>query len=156
MKNKILVGFVMILSFCLVGCASGKETVLKCELSSNDTVNDYSVNSTYTIYSKGNEVNKVVTKEVVTSGSKEILDTFEKSLNSTYETTNKTYGGYTFDVKKDDKSVTSTVTIDYTKMDIDKFVKDNSVLKAYVNKKNKLTTEGARKIYTAMGATCEK
>lgn len=156
MKKKFLIGLVMVLSFCLVGCASEKETVVKCKLTNNSGISGYKVNSTYTIYSKGNVVDKVVTKEVATSDSKEVLDVLEETLKSTYETTNKTYGGYTFDVKRDDTSITSNVTIDYNKMDLDKYVKDNSALKAYVNKNNKLTTEGVKKIYTSMGATCEE
>ena len=39
-------------------------------------------------------------------------------------------------------------------MDLDKFVKDNSQIKAYI-KNNKITLEGMQKIYEALGATCE-
>lgn len=159
MKNKILVGVIICLSFCLVGCNSSKSNnnvvVNTCVLSKNDTTNGYNIDSTYKIYSKNKEVQKVVTKEIVTSEKKEVLTYFESFLNKTYKATNKKYGGYTFNVKNENNTVTSSTTIDYNKMNFKKYVKDNSQLKAYINKNSKLTTEGAKKIYTSLGATCK-
>ena len=47
------------------------------------------------------------------------------------------------------------VVLGLDKMNFKKYVKDNSQLKAYINKNSKLTTEGAKKIYTSLGATCK-
>lgn len=155
MKKKVLIGFMMVTSLFLTGCTSGKEIVTKCELNNNSS-SVYSIKATYNIYSKNNIVTKVVTKEEATSENKDVLDTLESTLNSTYKKASKSYGGYKYDVKRDDNKVTSNVTIDYTKMDMNKFIKENTALKSYANKNNKLTKEGVKKIYTSMGATCEK
>lgn len=156
MKKGFKILFISLFVFLLAGCDNGKEIVTKCELTSNQTSSGYSLDSTYEIYSKGGVVNKVKTKEVVTTEKDDILTYFETYLNQSYKTASDTYGGYTYKVTKSDKKVSSDVTIDYNKMDLDKFVSDNSVMKAYVNKDNKVTLEGVTKIYESLGATCEK
>lgn len=149
--------FIFSFIFLIAGCTNNdKEVVRKCTLTSDQSASGYKLNSTYEIHAKGNTVNSVVTEEVVTSSNTEILTYFENQLNTTYNTANETYGGYTIDIKKDSDKLTSKVTIDYTKLDMAKFVKDNSGMKAYVNSSNKLTLDGATKIYESLGATCEK
>ena len=152
-KYLFIFGFILLIA----GCTNNdKEVVRKCTLTSDQSASGYKLNSTYEIHAKGNTVNSVVTEEVVTSSNTEILTYFENQLNTTYNTANETYGGYTIDIKKDTDKLTSKVTIDYTKLDMAKFVKDNSGMKAYVNSNNKLTLDGATKIYESLGATCEK
>ena len=40
-------------------------------------------------------------------------------------------------------------------MDLAKYVKDNSAMKNYVNKDNKMLVDGLVKTYEALGATCK-
>lgn len=155
MKKGFKILFISLFVFLLAGCEKNKEVVTKCELTSNQAASGYSLDSTYEIYSKGGVVNKVKTKEVVTSDQEDVLTYFETYLNESYETASDTYGGYTYKVTKSDDKISSDVTIDYNKMDLDKFVSDNSSMKAYVNKDNKITLEGVTKIYESLGATCE-
>lgn len=156
MKKNILISSILVLSLCLFGCSKqAKETTISCSLTSNNTVSGYSLKSTYTIYSKDNEVQKVITKEVVTSDNSSILSTFETTLNQTYSKTNETYGGYDFKITKDGNTLTADTTIDYNKMDLKKYVEDNSSLKPYVNDNNMLTTDGLKTLYTSLGASCE-
>lgn len=156
MKKGFKFLFISLFVFLLAGCDSNKEIVTKCELTSNQAASGYSLKSTYEIYSKSGIVNKVKTKEVVTTDKENVLTYFETYLNKSYKTASDTYGGYTYKVTKSDDKVSSDVTIDYNKMDLDKFVSDNSSMKAYVNKNNKITLEGVTKIYESLGATCEK
>lgn len=139
----------------LSGCGEQKEFTKTCTLTSNNPVDGYKLDTEYKIYGKGKIAEKVVTIETVTSDNDEILDYFEKTLKSTYETTNKEYGGYTNKVTNKDGKLVSETTIDYTKMDLEKYVKDNSVMKNYVNSKNELLADGVQKIYEALGATCK-
>ncbi len=154
MKNvvKFLIVFVGVL--LLSGCMDKKQ-VSKCTLSNDQSASGYSINSTYNIYSTNGIVNSVQTKEVVTSKNTTILAYFEDLLKKQYESANSSYGGYEFKVSKTDNKVTSTVTINYEKMDLDKFVKDNASMKSYVNKSNKLTLDGVKKLYESLGATCK-
>ncbi len=138
---------------CLTGCGA-KTGTITCTLSQNDVVNGYKLESEYKINYKGDTVENVETVETVTTDSKELLDSFETSLNDTYSKTNETYGGYTYKVTKESDKVTSKVKIDYSKMDIEKFVKDQPALKTYV-KNNKLLKNGIKSLYESMGATCK-
>lgn len=156
MKKGLKFLLVLPLVFCVAGCGtSKKEIVSHCTLTSTDSSNGYQLSSSYDVYSKNNEVSKVVTEEVVTSDNDSVLTYFEEYLKKTYDTQNSTYGGTTNEVTKADGKVTSKTTIDYTKMDLEKYVKDNSVLSNYMNKDNKLTKDGILSIYQSMGATCK-
>lgn len=138
------------------GCSGNKKEFVKtCTLTSNDPTLGYKLESEYKIYGEGDVANKVVTVEVVSSDSQDNLDYFEELFKSTYASTNEVYGGYTNKVTNKDGKVTSETTIDYNKMDVEKYVKDNSVMKSYVNKDNKVLVDGVVKIYEAIGATCE-
>lgn len=142
--------------FGLTGCDSNNEEVVNhCTLSSNDTVNGYKLTSEYDVYSVGGEVDKVVTTETITSDNQQILDYFEQTLVQTYEAQNSTYGGITNEVTNENGTVTSSTTIDYNEMDLEKYVTDNTALNSYVNENNKLKTEGVLSIYKALGAICE-
>ena len=165
--GKILLLLVAVLT--LVGCQgdessnNGKdapkdnEVTKKCTIiNDQQSTSGYKVESSVTIYSKDNIVTKVKTVETVTASQKEILSYFEQTLNNQYEATNESYGGYTYEIKTTDEKLTSNVEIDYTKMNLEQYVKDNAVMKDYVNDKNELTVDGITQLYEAMGATCEK
>ena len=98
-------------------------------------------------------VNSVTTKETVESDNEQVRSYFKKTLEDSYNTANENYGGYTYNVTEDGNKVISDVTIDYSKMDLDKFVNDNSQMKSYI-KNNKISLDGMKKIYEALGATC--
>lgn len=150
MKKVILL--VPVILLCLTGC--GKEESLKCTLSSKDAINGYSIESTYNIKAKNDLVESVDTIEEVTSDSEEILEAFETQLNDSYSKMNETYGGYEYSISIDGDKLTSKVTIDYNKMNIDQFIEDQPTLKSYA-KKGKLKLDGVKSMYEALGATCE-
>ena len=77
------------------------------------------------------------------------------SIKEQYKSNDNKYGGYSYNITKTDDTVISEVTIDYTKMDIEKFIEDNEAVKAYVNDDNQLTVEGVKKMYKSIGATCK-
>ena len=143
---------VLVITGCSLG--GGKEGKLTCNMTSKDTVNGYSTNSEYVINYKNDLVESVNTKETVESENETILTTFKDTLEKTYSSMNENYGGYTFKVEQEGNKVISTVTIDYNKMNIEQFVKDNSALSSYVEK-NKLKLEGIKSLYEQLGATCK-
>jgi len=150
MKKVLLIIAVL---FLVAGCGA-KEKTLTCELSSNDVVNGYSVISTYKVYYTGKEVDKVSTIEEVTSDLETVLDYFEELTDDTYSKMNENYGGYTYDIDRDTNKVTTTVDIDYNKLDMDAFVKDQPTLEPFVTKNGKLKIEGLKQTYESMGAKC--
>lgn len=155
MKKMLFVITTMIFVFMVTGCGKEKEVMKTCTLTSNNVAANYKMENEYKIYGKGKIVEKVVTTETVTSSDQEILDYLEETVKETYEKNNSAYGGYTNKMTNENGKLVSETTVDYSKMDIKKFVNDNSVMKNYVNSKNQLLIEGLEKIYTATGATCK-
>ena len=155
MKKFVKLTFAFMLVVLLTGCL-GKDKVTKCTLKSDQSASGYKITSEYNVYSSKDEVNKVVTTETVESKNNTILAYFEKQLKSQYKANNDSYGGYKYEVTNKDGKVVSKVTIDYSKMNLSKFVKDNPAMKSYVNKSNKITVKGIKSMYQSMGATCEK
>lgn len=158
MKKFLSILMVSIVALTLTGCAKGdskEETKLvkTCTLTSTDS--DYKVESEYKVYGSGKTVDNVVTVETVTSDDSDILDYLEEYSNETYSNMNQTYGGYTFTTDRQDNKLITTVTIDYHKMNMDKFVSDNSAMKKFVNSDNKILIEGIVSLYKTMGATCK-
>ena len=151
MKKLILLAPVLL--FTLTGCGTQTGTI-NCTLSSKDVVNGYELNSVYKINYTGDYVDTVETIEIVTSDSDIILNTFETTLNDSYGATSEAYGGYTYEVTKQDGKITSDVKIDYSKMDVEQFIEDQPTLKSYV-KNGKFLIEGIKGLYESMGATCE-
>ena len=156
--------FLLSLLFLLTGCGEEtkedviqevpKQATVHCELSSRDVINGYETTAEYTIYYTGDYVDKVDTVETIISDSTEILDTMEAYINTTYDSMNDAYGGYTYEVKKEDGKVISNVEIDYTEMDLDQYVTDQPLMANYV-KDGKFLLDGIVEIYEDTGATCE-
>lgn len=155
MKKFVKIAFAFMLVVLLTGCF-GKEKVAKCTLTSDQSSSGYKIKSEYNMYYSGDIVNKVVTTETVESKNNTILAYFEKQLKTQYKSNNDNYGGYKYEITNKDGKVVSKVTIDYSKMNMTKFVKDNPAMKSYVNKSNKLTVKGVKSMYQSLGATCEK
>lgn len=157
MKRVLRLFAVLFMVGVLCGCSlNSKERIIKCIGSQKNLQNGYEIKSEYNIYAQGNTVNKVKTKEAVTSDQDSILGYFETTLNSTYEKYSKEYDGYKYEIVKDGNTVTSNVEIDYSKMDMKKFVQDNTVAKSYVNDDSKFTVDGLKRMYKSAGATCEE
>ncbi len=130
MKKFLKLVVVLLVITVLCGCGTKEEEkIIKCTSSQKNLANGYEIKSEYNIYAKGDVVKSVKTKEVVTSDQESILNTFETTLNSTYSTYSKEYGGYKYEIVKNGNTVTSNVEIDYSVMNLAKFANDNSVLK---------------------------
>ena len=152
MKKGLKILFISLFVILISGCGkSNKEVVSTCTLSSNQSSNGYKISSNYEIHSKDGLVNSVTTKETVESDNEQVRSYFKKTLED--NTANESYGGYTYNVTEDGNKVISDVTIDYSKMNLDKFVNDNSQMKSYI-RNNKISLDGMKKIYEALGATC--
>lgn len=155
MKKVLYVGLCSALMLLASGCGSEKEIMKTCTLNSNNVAQNYEMKNEYKIYGKGKVVTKAVTTETIISSNQEILDYFEETVKETYDTNNAAYGGYTNKITNKDGKLVSETTIDYSKMDIEKFINDNSVMKSFVNSKNELLIDGIVELYEAMGATCK-
>lgn len=155
MKKVVRIFSLLIVMILIAGCGSQKEVVKTCKLTQTDPTQGYKLESTYTIYGTGKAVDRVETTESITSENQEILDYFETYLKDTYDQTNKVYGGYDVNVTNESGKVVSKVTIDYSKMNLEKYVEDNTSMKAYMTKQNKILVSGMQSLYESLGAICE-
>lgn len=127
---------------------------MTCTMKSDQSANGYVMETKYVVTSKGKNVKKVNITETITSKDKDKLKRFATQFKEQYKYNKKSYGGYTYKVTNKGNKVVSKVTIDYNKMDMKKFIKANAAMKEYT-KKDKLTVEGAKKLYESTGATCK-
>lgn len=145
----------MIVVVFISGCGNDKEVTKTCTLTSTDKAKNLKLETEYKVYGKGKTADKVVTTEIITTDDEDTLNYYKEYLEKTYSAANKAYGGYTINVTKEDNKVVSETTIDYNKMNLKDFVKDNSIMKNYVDKNNKMLIDGLVSTYEALGATCK-
>ena len=151
MKKIVKLGLV----FCFVLLATGCSNVTKCTIKNDQGSSGYTIDTTYEIYSSGNNVSKVEIKEVVTSKNNTTLAYFEDRLKKKYEELNKDYKGYTVKSSLEKGKAIVTATADYSKIDVEKFANDNDTIKSDINKSKKMTTEIMKKYYESLGASCK-
>lgn len=158
MKKGIkILGLVCALSlFAGCGTKAAQEETIKCTMTSNMVANGYRLDSEYVVHAKGDIVSSVETIETVTSSNSTILDYFKETLDTTYSSYNSNYGGYTNTITVDGDKLVSKTTVDYSKMDMKKFIEDNSAMTSYVNSNNEMLKNGVISMYEALGAVCEK
>lgn len=139
--NKFIkISIIVLIAFLLFGCENTEKvengkTVEKNETSNNIVNNNtgsghkhctraatagsgIDVSLNYDLYYEGDNLNTLYSEEKVTSESKDSLDTYEnayKKIHANYEGLEH----YNTSVERDDTSVTSKITIEYDKIDID-------------------------------------
>lgn len=135
----------------LTGCGSSSDKVMKCSLSTDG--GSYTLKSDYEVHHDGKYVQTIKTVETVTSSDSSIIDQMDSYMNSVYQTLSDTYGGYTFKVTKDSGKVVSNVTVDYTKINLQKLIENDSSAKQFVED-DKVTLEGIKDTYKSLGINC--
>ena len=149
--KKCLLAVMCIGILFLTGCGAEKEKTLKCSRTLNQSGIKMDLN--YNIKYKGNYVTVVKSEEKIVSDDKETLEAYKEQLEKTTETVSK-IDYYDHDVKIDGDTLTSTITIDYTKIDTDKLIETDSSLKQLI-KKGKVSVKDIKSLYSQLGITCE-
>ena len=160
MKKSILFVVALVFAFILTGCGdsvskpakSSNEKEMECTVKTSNE--SYSINSTYTIYYEGDIVNKVYSKEEIKSSDESLLKNTKSTVEATYKEANKQYGGYNYSVKIDGDVLISEATIDYKKMDLEKYIKDTPAYSLYIDDDNNIIVDKLKQSYISMGATC--
>lgn len=155
MKRVIKICFITIICLNICGCGCNKkEKVVTCTNKNEQSVSEYTLESSYKIHSEKENVTEVESEIVITSEKNEILEQFENDLKRQYESNDKNYGGYKYDISIKDEKLTAKVTIDYNKFDMDKFVSDNNAMKDYITD-GRYTLDNAIKYYETTGNKCD-
>ena len=106
---------------------------------SNESI--YKVNFKYKIFGKTKLVTKIEKEEVIISDDEEMLNYFLEYLTSSYEDLNKKYGGYNNNITKENDRIVSNTVISFDELNIKEYIKDNEVIKNYLDNENSLSLD---------------
>jgi len=170
MKKINLLLLLVISTLIFTGCAEEKKKELKTDISKDIKIDDtgaslvcttdhdytelnYVIGSKYVVFAEeNNKVTKIISKEIIESTDQTILDDFERYLNENHNAALQ-YGGYTYDIKREDDKITSSVNIDYNEFDIAKFAKENESVEQDITV---MTVDELEKQYISLGAECKR
>lgn len=114
MKKLLLVFFGIIL---FTGC--GAKNIMKCSYKSKD--HDRTIDLSYSVKYKGNKVKSVKSVEKVSSSDLDVINSYKEDVEFFYEPF-KYIDYYKYNIKSNDKSITVTTSIDYTKIDLNEMI----------------------------------
>lgn len=140
----------LLLLLLVVGCS--KET--KCYLTVDNEYDNYLRNVTYIIHSDNQYVKTISIEENITSNDKSMIQYFKSYNDVLYENYSNIYGGYEYKITSNNKKVSITASIDYSKVDMDIYKENNSSYSGYFNK-GRISTKGMKKMLEDKGYTCK-
>lgn len=144
----------LVLACCVflfaTGC--GKTKTMTCTRTMNQ--NGMKADLRYEVDYKGSTVSKVKSTEKISIDDTELLDTYKKTVEETYEPY-KDLEHYNYNVEINDNTLTSTVEIDYDQIDTDKMIEIDSA-NAQLIQDGKIKIDDLKSAYEAAGITCEK
>ena len=150
MKKTLLLS-IFVFAIFMVGCGKDSDSVMKCNINTN--LGTYTLNSDYEVHHDGKYVKSITTTETVSSTDSSIIDQMATYMDSMYQELSDTYGGYKYNVTKNNGKVVSNVTVDYTKINLKKLVEDDESAKLFVED-DKVTLEGIKETYKNLGVEC--
>ncbi len=152
MKKKILgVTLVFALILLVTGCGNTSEKSMTCTRTMNQ--NNMKTSLNYKVSYKGDTVTQVKSVETVETESSSILDSYKKQIEQIYSP----YKGieyYTYKVEVKDNKLTSTVDINYEKIDTKKLIEIDSANGSLI-KDGKIKLSDMKSAYEQLGASCK-
>ena len=107
----------------------------------------------YKVDYKGNYVTKVKSVEIVKSDDSEYLNTLKEQTENIYSAYNN-IENYNYKTEINGNTFTSTVDIDYEKIDTEKLISIDSSNSQLI-KNGKIDINDIKNIYESIGATCK-
>ncbi len=149
-KMKYLAVFVVSVIF-LTGCGNNDVQTMTCTRTMNQ--NGIKTGLKYTVLYQGDYVTRIKSVETIETDSSDVLDAYQEQIESIYSP----YKGidyYEYDVSIDGNKLTSTVDINYEKIDTDKLLEIDSA-NGQLIKDGKIKLSDIKSVYEAVGAVCE-
>ena len=150
MKKIIILGVALLI--LVTGCGTKQEKKMICTRTSN--MNGVKIDLRYEVTYQGNNVNKVESTEKVESDSKETLNTYKEAVENLYSNFDN-IENYKYNVIIEGYTLTSTVNIDYTKIDINELLEIDSSVQQLLNDNKKVDLDKITQVYESAGAVCE-
>lgn len=150
--KKTLVALMIMGTVLFTGCGAEEEKVMKC----SRTINQSSIkmNLSYDVTYKGDYVTKVESTEEVITDDTETLEVYKTQIENTTSMF-KDIEYYDHNIEINGDTLTSTITIDYEKIDTDALIELDSSMKQLI-KDGKVSVEDIESVYNQLGITCEK
>lgn len=152
--KKILSALLIIVGvFALTGCESEEvEKTLVCTRTA--TIADgIKADLRYEVKYKGDYVTTLKSTEKIISDSEEYLTAYKETVESTYEPY-KNIEYYDYEVTIDGDTMTSSVDVDYSKIDTDKLIDIDSANGSLI-KDGKIKIDDMKSLYESIGTTCK-
>ena len=108
----------------------------------------------YTVVYQGNYVKQVTSVETITTDDEEVLNTYKTSVEKVYAPY-QDLEYYDTNVSVEGNTMTSTVNINYEKLDVDKLIEIDSA-NGQLFSDGKITISTMENLYNQVGATCTK
>lgn len=152
MKKKILLfSSIFIFLVLITGCSKESENLMTCTRSMNQ--NSIKTNLKYNISYEGKYVTRIKSIETVETDSEDILNNYKSQIESLYSPySDVDYYKYSVEIK--DHKLTSTVDINYEKIDTDKLLEIDSANGTLI-KDGKINIDDIKSVYENLGATCK-
>lgn len=148
----VLVCVLLMTSGCGKDAKKAKENILEC--TSSETQGVLTIELKYTITYQGDYVQKEVSVNKITATKDVDLNAYKNTIEAEYEPY-KDIKYYDNKIKIEKNTITSTRTIDYSKIDTDKLLSTGSeYYELITDGKVKLST--LKDLYTNIGMTCKK
>ena len=150
----ISIGFAVIVLIVII--INNKSKVITCAQTSDQPNLGYKTETTIEISYDGNLVKSIKSIKKIEATDKEKLTEQIYNYASQYDLNNASYGGYTNSLNtSDDTHATFVGEINYEKVDMQKFIKDNPAMEQYTEN-GKVSKDGAKKMYETSGFSCKE
>ena len=153
MKKILSVLLVVVGIFVLAGCENEEvEKTLVCTRTA--TISDgVKADLRYEVKYKGDYVTTLKSTEKIISDNEEYLDAYKETIESTYEPY-KDIEYYDYEVTIEGDTMTSSVNVDYSKIDTAKLLEIDSANGSLI-KDGKIKIDDIKSLYESVGTTCK-
>ena len=150
-SGKYLYNRCHLIGYQLTGENANEKNLITCTRSMNQ--NNIKTNLKYNISYDGDYVTRIKSIETVETDSQDILDSYKTQIESIYSPYSDV-DYYEYNVKVEDNKLTSTVDINYEKVDTDKLLEIDSA-NGQLIKDGKIKVNDIKSVYESLGAICE-
>lgn len=156
MKKKFKIWQVVLgvfILFLVTGCGNSNDTLsMTCTRTMNQ--NNIKTSLKYNVEYKDDYVSRIKSVETIETDSSDILNTYKEQIESLYSPY-QDVDYYEYNVEIQDNKLTSTVDINYEKVDTDKLFEIDSA-NGQLIKDGKIRVDDIKSVYENLGAICEE
>ena len=156
MKKKFKIWQVVLgvfILFLVTGCGNSNDAL---SMTCTRTMNQNNIKTIlkYNVEYKDDYVSRIKSVETIETDSSDILNTYKEQIESLYSPY-QDVDYYEYNVEIQDNKLTSTVDINYEKVDTDKLLEIDSA-NGQLIKDGKIRVDDIKSVYENLGAICEE